>query len=486
MRALFGLLPLVLVAWPYRPVKAQVDMVLESRTFYAADGHPLVDVNMALLAGTFGVAPTERGNLQAQVEVLTLVQQEGAIVAFEKTLVKGPEGVDSVQQDLIHQEFFALAPGLYDLVVEARDATKADTTTRRFTMPLAVGTLSPGISITDILLAERITPSIAGEPSKFGYTVAPLLTDYLPRSISKLNFYAEVHGAAAVFGLDSLYLLSYQIEGYESKAVFGPFKRSIRAKAKPVDPVIAEFDIADLPSGNYVLAVEVRDRSGRLIARKDQFFQRNNPIRYDYDLQAMDRLDLDGMFTSAFANRDTLVDHIASLRPIADPLEMKIIDDRYKDKDMDLMKRFFYSFWANRSMEPEKAWEAYRQEVVKVNKMFGCRVLRGYETDRGRVYLKYGPPNTMMDRFNETGTLPYSIWHYYRAGKFTNRRFVFWQPDMANFCLQLLHSEVPGEMNNPQWNHMLHVRNQAPIGVQATQPSTLESDRVLEFYNDPR
>ncbi|MBX2972999.1 MAG: GWxTD domain-containing protein, partial [Flavobacteriales bacterium] len=248
----------------------------------------------------------------------------------------------------------------------------------------------------------------------------------------------------------------------------------------------AEFDIAELPSGNYVLAVEARDRSGTLIARRDQFFQRNNPIRYNYDLQSMNTLDLDGRFDGAFSNRDTLVGHIASLRPIADPLEAKIIDDRHKDKDMELMKRFFYSFWANRSADPEKAWEAYRQEVVKVNRMFGCRVLKGYETDRGRVYLKYGAPNTMMDRFNEMGTLPYSIWHYYRAGRFTNRRFVFYQPDMVTNCFQLLHSEVPGEMNNPQWNNLLHVRNVALPGVQTKQPGTIESDRVMEFFNDPR
>lgn len=200
----------------------------------------------------------------------------------------------------------------------------------------------------------------------------------------------------------------------------------------------------------------------------------------------MDRLDLEGKFAGAFTNRDSLVDHIASLRPIADHLEGKIIEDRYKDKDMDLMKRFFYTFWSNRSADPERAWQAYRQEVIKVNKLFGCRVLKGYETDRGRVYLKYGPPNTMMDRFNEMGTLPYTIWHYYRAGKFTNRRFVFWQPDLANNCLPLLHSEVPGELNNPQWNYLLHTRTQPPPGVNVTQPNTLESDRVMEFFNDPR
>lgn len=486
MRKLLVLLPFILAAWPYRPVKAHVELVVEPRTFYSADGKPQVEVNMAFLTGTFGVKANERGFLQSRIEVLTLIEQNGTIVNFGKTMVNGPESLDTVRQDLVHQEFFALAPGLYDLVIEARDVNAVDTNTTRVKYPLAVGTLPPGISVTDILFCERIQSSVEGERSKYGYTAVPLLTDYLPQSIGKLNFYAEVHGTERTLGKDSLYLLSYQIENFETKSVFGPYKRMTRAKAKPVEPVIAEFDIADLPSGNYVLSVEVRDKVGTLVTRKEQFFQRNNKISYNYDLQAMDRLDLDGKFANTFNNRDTLAQHIASLRPIADPLEAKIIDDRYKDKDMDLMKRFFYSFWANRSPDPEGAWAAYQQEVIKVNKLFSCRVLRGFETDRGRVYLKYGAPNTMMDRFNEMGSLPYTIWHYYRAGKFTNRRFVFYQPDMANYCLQLLHSEVPGEMNNPQWNNILHQRNVAMPGVQTRQPNTLESDKVMEFYNDPR
>lgn len=486
MRAVLLLLPLVFAAWPYRPVKAQVQLVVEPRTFHTADGRPLVEVNMAFLAGTFSTGADARGAAQASIEALTLVEQNDAIVAFRKSVVQGSDQLDPAQHDLVHQELFELAPGLYDLVVEARDVSSPDTTITRHRVPLAVGTLPPGISVSDILFAERIVPAAEGEPSKYGYVAVPLLTDYLPRSISKLNFYAEVHGTERTWGKDSLYMLTYQIEGYESKAVFGPYKRIIRAKAKPVEPVFAEFDIADLPSGNYVFALEVRDRTGTLITRREQFFQRNNPIAYNYDLQSMNALDLDGRFTGAFANRDTLIDHISSLRPIADPLEAKIIDDRHKDRDIELMKRFFYSFWANRSSEPEKAWEAYRQEVVKVNRLFGCRVLKGYETDRGRVYLKYGAPNTMMDRFNEMGTLPYTIWHYYRAGQFTNRRFVFYQPDMVTNCFQLLHSEVPGEMSNPQWNNLLHVRNVAMPGVQTAQPGTIESDRVMEFYNDPR
>jgi len=465
---------------------ATVDIVLETKTFYAPDGRTQVEVNMALIGGSAILKVNDRGFNQARVEVLTIIEQLGVVKAYAKTEVSGPERMDSTQLDLVHQEFFTLTPGDYDLFIEARDLNSLDTTARRYAAPLAIGALPQGISISDILFCERIAPAQAGERSKYGYNAIPLLTDYLPRSINKLSFYAEVYGTDKVFGTDSLYLLSYKIESFESKTVFGPFKRSVRAKGKAVEPVMAEFDIAQLPSGNYLLAIETRDRRDSLLARRTQFFQRNNPVAYNYDLAAMDQLDLEGKFSGAFTNLDTLVEHIASLRPIADPLERKIIDDRTKDRDLDLMKRFFYSFWGNRSPDAQKAWSAYRTEVIKVNQLFGCRVLKGYETDRGGTYLKYGPPNTMMDRFNEMDTYPYTIWHYYRAGKYTNRRFVFYQPDMVTNCFQLLNSEVPGEVQNPQWNQILHSRNVPMNNVQAAPVNTLGGERVLEFYNDPR
>lgn len=486
MRGFWYILPLVLTAWPYRPAKGQVNMVVETRTFYLADGTPQVEVNMAFIGGTMQARPNDRGFMQPKVEAVTIIEQEGVVKAFGKTEVLGPERMDSVQQDMIHQEYFALAPGSYDLSIEVRDLVKGDTAIGRFHAPLAVGVFSQDLSISNLLLAERIMPSVEGEHSKYGYSVVPILTDYLPREVKKLSLYAEIYNTEKTFGKDSLFLLSYQIENFENKRVFGPYKRSVRTKAKPVEPLMAEFDIVDLPSGNYLAAVEVRDRAGSLLERREQFFQRNNPIAYNYDLQSLDKLDMEGKFASIFTNADSLAEHIASLRPISDPLERKIIDDRWKDRDLDLMKRFFYSFWSNRGPDPEAAWEAYRQEVIKVNRLFGCRLLKGYETDRGRVYLQYGAPNTMMDRFNEMGTLPYSIWHYYKAGRFADRRFVFYQPDIGVTCLQLLHSDVPGEMNNPLWNNILHARNTPYPNVQPQDPGSLESDRVKDLYTIPR
>lgn len=465
---------------------AAVGVVVEAKVFQVPGQGARAEVNMAFLAGTVTLAPNTRGFQQGRVEVLTLIEQNGAIVTFAKTEVAGPERTDSVATDILHQEFFDLKPGEYDLSIEVRDLQSGDTLLTRYSAPLAIGVLGNAVEFGDALFAERIVPATEGAHLKYGYNVVPLLSDYFPAALSELNFYTEVYGTDHVFGTDSLYLLTYQIETFETRSVFAQYKRVTRAKGRPVEPVMAAFDIAELPSGNYLLAVEVRDRKGALMSRKELFFQRNNRIQRNYDLAAMDQLDILNTFAGAFSNPDTLAEHIASLRPIADPLERKIVDDRWKDRDMDLMKRFFYSFWSNRSDNPEQAWNAYRAEVIKVNKLYGCRVKKGYQTDRGMVYLKYGAPNTQMDRLNEMDAYPYTIWHYYRAGKYTNRRFVFYQPDLVSDCFELLHSEVPGELNNPRWNQILHERNVSRSNVDPRSVGSMSGERANEFFEMPR
>ncbi|MFN3874874.1 MAG: GWxTD domain-containing protein [Flavobacteriales bacterium] len=468
-------------------LKAEVGMVVEHKIFHTPGQGPRVEVSMAILAGTVALAPNAAGLVQARVEALTLIERDGRIVDFRKTEVLGPERTDSLQHDLLHQEIFQLAPGSYDLLVELRDLNSPDTSATRQRMPLAVGALPAGISISDLLLAERIERAAPGRPAPSGYWPVPLISDYLPASLASLGLYAEVYGTDSALGSDSLFLLTAQIEDFEHRRVHGAFKRSIRAKGAPVVPLALELPIAELPSGNYLAVVEARDRKGDLLARRELFFQRNNPVRRSYDMEALAAIDLTSTFAGAITDRDTLAEHLLSMRPIADPLEQKIIDDRWKDRDMDLMRRFFYSFWLSRNgTDPEGAWRAYREEVVKVNKLFGCRVMKGYQTDRGIVYLKYGPPNSMMDRFNEMDAYPYTIWHYYRAGRFANRRFVFYQRDLASTCLELLHSEVPGEIQNPRWNQIIHSRNVAMPNVDPAKVDSYSGERANEFYQLPR
>ncbi len=460
------------------------DAIVETKTFHVPGQGERVDVIISTMGYSVDMATNAHGFELAKVEAITIIERNGAIVDYRKTVVDGPETHDSISPDFVHMESFLLQPGDHSLSVELRDLVRGDTTGSRLpAQPLPVGAIGHGIAFSDILLASRIQPSEDARIARSGYEVLPFTSNYYPAEVKNLAFYAEVYNAPAALNGDSVYVLSYQLEGFEDHEVFGAFKKVQRMRAAEVSPVLAQWDISALPSGNYLLVLEARDRSGASLGRREQLIQRNNPIQYTLT----DDIPLGHTFADVYTDADTLADDLRSMRPIASLLERKIIDDRYKDKDLDLMKRFLYTFWYNRSgPDAEAAWQRYHKEVVKVNQLYGCRNKRGFDTDRGYVHLKYGAPNTIMDRANEVDCYPYQIWHYYRAGKYTNRRFVFYLPELVGDCYELIHSEVPGEVQNSRWNQIIHVRNNAMNNVDPQKVNTLGGERALEFYDNPR
>ena len=459
------------------------DAIVETKVFHVPGQGERVDVIISMLGGSVTMGANVRGFQQARIEAITIVEKNGTIADFRKSVVNGPERTDSLRADFIHQESFLLQPGEHGLSIELRDLVSGDSTASRIRLPLPIGSTPEGLFFSDVLLASHVTKSSDPKAARSGYEVTPFTSIYYPSEVKSLAFYAEVYNAPLALKGDSMYLLSYQLESYENHEVVGAYKKVSRIRAAEVSPVLAQFDIAPLPSGNYVLAMEARDRNGALLGRGEQMIQRNNPIEFS----STDETPLGHTFVDVFTDADTLADALRSLRPISSNLERKIIDDRYKDKDIELMKRFMYTFWYNKSgPDAPAAWERSAREVVKVNKIYGCRNIRGFDTDRGYVHLKYGAPNTIMDRSNEMDAYPYQIWHYYRAGKYTNRRFVFYQRELVGDCYELLNSEVPGEVQNSRWNEIIHSRNNSMNNVDPRKVNTLSGERALEFYETPR
>lgn len=455
--------------------QSRVEAIVETKRFHLPGQGEQIDVNVAILGATTRTAAvpgTDR--YQARVEVVTMVELGDSLVDFRKTEVSGPEGTDTVGTDFVHQEHFLLPGAQYTLSVELRDLVAGDTGPVGERLPLHVPASRSGIGFSDIQLMM---------PATAHGKAAPFPGTYYSQDIDQLAFYAELYGTDRVLGPDSSLLISYQLENYETKDVRGMFRRVQKAKAAPVVEVKGGFPIEELPSGNYLLAIEVRGRNGDRLARQEQFLQRNNPI--SYALEGGSSI-FGANFTDAFTDADTLAEHIRSMRPIATDMERRIIDDQGARKDLPTMQRFMYSFWYNRdAAAPKRAWDRYAEAVREVNRMFGCRNVRGYASDQGYVYLKYGAPNTVVDRSNETSSIPYYIWHYYQVGRYRDKRFVFWQPERSATCWQLLHSEVPGEMKNPRWNDMLHQTDQ-PWSVQGAGSRTLGGQEAQELFDNPR
>ncbi|MEK6614660.1 MAG: GWxTD domain-containing protein, partial [Bacteroidota bacterium] len=103
--------------------------------------------------------------------------------------------------------------------------------------------------------------------------------------------------------------------------------------------------------------------------------------------------------------------------------------------------------------------------VKAVNKKFGTFVFKGYETDRGRIYLQYGPPDKREEYPSEPNAYPYEIWVYYRLSDNsnlnptqTNKQFIFYNQDLVTNNYQLLHSNALSETHDSRWEMKLHKR----------------------------
>jgi GWxTD domain-containing protein len=83
---------------------------------------------------------------------------------------------------------------------------------------------------------------------------------------------------------------------------------------------------------------------------------------------------------------------------------------QYKElSGVDVKRKFLSDVWRRR---PPGARDVYMARVAHANENFGMLGREGYRTDRGRVYIVYGPPDDIERHPNESDTKPYEIWTF--------------------------------------------------------------------------
>jgi hypothetical protein len=120
-----------------------------------------------------------------------------------------------------------------------------------------------------------------------------------------------------------------------------------------------------------------------------------------------------------------------------------------------------------------------------VNEAFSTTINKGYLTERGRVFLRYGAPNSISQRHNEPSAYPYEIWYYYKLNAQTKVKFVFYSDDIVTNDFRLLHADLRGEIQNRQWEMILFSRNNTYKGDQNDMNPNYGS-WSRDLYNNPR
>ncbi len=455
-------------------------------TFYSPEHGSYVETYLTILGHSLYFSKTNEGSFESKVEVTILIKQDQRIVDFKKINLKSPEIQDtlSVNFSLVDVQRFALPDGTYDIEVKLTDINSP--IEPLYILDAVTLDYDPDVlMVSGIQLIERYQKSTETNIfTKAGYELVPLPLNFFPKIINSLTFYCEIYNTDKKLGQDEPFLIKTHIEQFETKKIAHNLQTFKREKAGNVHSFMHEFDISGLPSGNYVLVVEVRDKNNDMISSNQLFFQRSNPPA-DTDFMEMN-LTYTASFVNNIQSADTLREYIRSVRPIATENEKYFIDKSSKVAETDRLKQFFYIFWAERSNNPLQAWSDYRNEVHKVQNSFGTKIKKGYETDRGRVYLQYGAPNTIVSEDREPSTYPYEIWHYYQLNNQRNRKFVFYNRDLVTNDYELIHSDALGEIQDYQWQIKLNQRNFA-----TNDPDLQKSDwgwgsRVDDYWRNPR
>ncbi len=447
--------------------KNQMKAFIDYKNYYSPEQGPYIDLQFQFVAYTIQFAAVD-SVLQAKIAVSTVITSEpsGDTVYVDGFVLESPRMRDSIVEDFFDNLRIPLQPGNYTAHVNLKDLISKGKALEG-NLEIRIPEMTSKVSTSDILIAEVATPSTNMESPfhKSGYEIIPRISNFYGQSMTRIPYYVELYNTNLI--QDSTFGLRQLVVSSQTNQVMPGFTRFTKIKPESVVPVFRNMDISKLPSGSYHLTLEIIDKNNKTIGETaDYFFERVNDI--EIKEENVEDIILNPAFQASITD-DSLKYYLASLIPIARPAEVKSIMKTLKANSPDLCRKHIQQFWIQTSgNDAYNQWMIYKKNVALVEANYGNNFQSGFETDRGRVYLQYGQPNTIIVRETSPSEYPYEIWHYYKIKNFSNKRFVFYNPDLVNNAYRLLHSDMVGEQQNYKWQEMLVKRNNSGQSVDSS------------------
>lgn len=494
MKKLF--LPLMLLLLMSAVGMAQnkaIQSFLSYTTYNVPGDEPFIENALAFDCSSVVYRQYEPGCFKATVEIQTIFKKNDKVYTFSKIALDSPMVKDTtkITGAFIDQQRFPLENGEYQMEITVKDLNNPKQIPYKSEQTVVMNFPDDQPAVSDILLVESYQKAVKNTSlTKSGYDMVPRVYAFYAPSVENLTFYAELYNSDKFYKDGGQYMLNYYIQSYESSVKMKDFNFVKRMDVGSVNILLNTINIKNLPTGNYYLVVEMHDRNNNLMASNSVFFQRYNP-GCEVKLEDLASTHIDNTFAADVTNLDSLREYIRCLNPRCSETERDYANNLVKTDDIKTMQQFFYNFWATRSpLNPKDAWQEYHNQVNRVNASYSTRTKKGYMTDRGYVYLKYGTPDKICEEPFEPGAYPYEIWHYYEVASQRNKHCVFMSQDMVTNDYQLIHSDIIGEVNNPRWQMMIYSRFYGPdyTGdiIDQTEAPGAWGTRAGDLYRNPR
>jgi GWxTD domain-containing protein len=214
---------------------------------------------------------------------------------------------------------------------------------------------------------------------------------------------------------------------------------------------VGQFNLSGKPTGVYKLLLALVDSSVNYAYTSSKRFFMINPNMMPVPDSSTGKISVSSRFSGMSNDEADLF--FKKLRYLASK-EDKTNYNQLKTPEQ--KQRFLTKFWKSRDKTPDTPENEFMNDYMRrldfVNKKFKTRTRPGFMTDMGRVYLTYGPPDT-IDRYpNNISTKPYELWYYHNI----EGGVVFVFVDMIGIGnYDLVHSTKRGEVNNIRWRQLI-------------------------------
>ena len=482
----FAVITMMLAA--FASVHSQMQAVFAYSTFYSQKADmPYVETYLSFDAWTMQFEKTEAGTYRATAEVLTVLKQGDSVCYVKKYDLNSPmvASLDALDFSFIDVQRFSVKNGIYDLEITLRDKG-SDQPSATVTEKLVVNYDKTHPVMSSLQLMSSVKPTTKENIlSRGGYDMEPYVSDFFPEQVEQLHYYFEVYNIDREVGGKPFVVVAY-VEQQESGYRYESLGTMSRKNGAPYIPVFGSLDISTLASGNYNLVVELRNKDNELMLYKKVPFFRSNP-----GVKGEELSDFTNTFVGRYTNEEQLNIYIDALYPLASSQERSVASDLIRRPGIEEKQAFLYRFWQVRyPMNAEAEWLKYKERVDYVQAAFSYPRTQGIHTDRGRVYLQYGPPDFVRDEknyvsVNKIGTtfkgtnetmqlrgtisnddmtnpsqghiyyLPYQLWRYNKLPTDDpDRVFLFWDEHRSGYYT-LLNSNARGEVQDPLWERRL-------------------------------
>ena len=301
----------------------------------------------------------------------------------------------------------AVAPGRYAVEVAVEDGSSGRALSRE------LGHIVRDLTAADIVVSDPIL--LSGYDPAAG-TSTPVVGGTISTEMDEFWVSYDLH-ATVPTALQVTYVVTEQSQVRDRPSFGALLGLAPRQQAElgtpvavtePLDleagrtPAAFRIETEALQVGDYTLTVRLATPDGETVAEANKAFA----VRW---------MGLD----SQIADLDQAIDQ---LRYVAKDDEYQAIRNAPTPEEQ---RRLFLAFWNDRDPSPgtprNEQMEQYYFRVAYANERYSRFHDRGWNTDRGEIFIVFGEPDYVENHPFNYGTRPYQIWSYYGQG----RRFIF-------------------------------------------------------------